>query len=61
MDGGAQARKLGWVERAGNVAIVEAVVLVGMLVGSESAMVGRSARRRVHVDVSSEVVGEPFL
>ena len=56
LDGGARARKPGWVERGGNVA----VVVAGMLVGSESVMGDTSGRRRVHVDVSSEVGGGLF-
>lgn len=72
LDGGARARKPGWVERGGNVAVVVAVVaglvvvevvavvVAGMLVGSESVMGDTSGRRRVHVDVSSEVGGGPF-
>jgi hypothetical protein len=66
-DGGARGRKLGWVERRGNVAVVDVVagviglVVVGMLVGSGFVVVGTFVRRRVHVDVGSEVAGEPFL
>lgn len=72
LDGGARARKPGWVERGGNVAVVVAVVaglvvvevvavvVAGMLVGSESVMGDTSGRRRVHVDVSSEVGGGLF-
>ena len=66
-DGGARGRRLGWVERRGNVAVVDVVagviglVVVGMLVGSEFVVVGTFVRRRVRVGVGSEVVGEPFL
>lgn len=72
LDGGARARKLEWAEREGNVAFVVAVVaglvvveavavvVARMLVGSASVMRDTSGRRRVHVDVSSEVGGGPF-
>lgn len=57
-DGVARGRKLGWVERRGNVAVA---VVVGMLVGSRFVVVGTFVRRTVRVDVGSEVAGEPFL
>jgi hypothetical protein len=67
-DVGARARKLVLVERGGNVAVaavvavVEAVVaVVEMMAGSGFVVEGTSVRMRVHVDASSEVVGEPFL
>ena len=64
-DGGARVRRLGWVERGGSTAVVVAVaaglVVVDMLEGSESVVEDMSERRRVHVDVSSEVADEPFL
>lgn len=63
--------KLGWVVTAGNVVVAVAVVVVvevvvavavvGRSVGSGFAVEGTSVRMRVHVDVSSEVAGEPFL
>ena len=65
LDGGARARKLGWVERVGSAALVVVAVVglvfVGMLVGSEFVVEDTSVRRKVRVDVSSEVAGEPFL
>jgi len=38
-----------------------AAVIVGMLAGSGFAVEDMSGRRRVHVDVDSEVVDGPFL
>lgn len=57
------------VERTGNFAVVLALavglvvapVTVGMLGGSETVVEGTSARRRVHVDVGSEVADAPPL
>jgi hypothetical protein len=58
------------VGRGGNVAVAAAVIVaetivavavVGMLVGSEFVVEDTSVRRKVRVDVSSEVAGEPFL
>jgi hypothetical protein len=43
------------------VVVVVVVVVVGRLVGSIFAVVDTSVRMRVHVDVGSEVAGEPFL
>lgn len=42
----------------GAVGVVE---VVEMSVGSGFAVEGTSVRKRVHVDVGSEVAGEPFL
>ena len=73
LDGGVRARKLGWVERGGSVAVVVAVaaglvvgevaaaVVVEMLADSEYVVEDMSERRRVHVDVGSEVADGPFL
>ena len=43
------------------VAVAAGLVVVDMLEGSESVVEDMSERRRVHVDVSSEVADEPFL
>ena len=59
VDVGVRARRLESVERAGNVAVAVAMVVVEMLVDSGFAVVGTCERRKVRVDVSSEAAGAP--
>lgn len=75
LDGGARVRKLGLAEKGGSVVVVAVaafvlggvgvvvvvVVIVEMSAGRGFAVEGTSVRKRVHVDVGSEVAGEPFL